>query len=75
MATNSPTTNQHSLPEKTLLFTIEEAAKMQNLKISRLRSAIFKKEISYVKLGALIRFRSEDLSRFINENIIPTRAL
>ena len=66
---------QNSFPENSLLFIIEEAAKMLNLKISRIRTAIFKKEISHVKLGALIRFRSEDLTKFINENLIPTRAL
>lgn len=75
MSSKSSNFSTKSHPENTLLFTVEEASKILNLKISRLRSAIFKREISYVKLGALIRFRSEDLTRFINENLIPPRAL
>lgn len=75
MVKNASVFPTNSLNENTLLFTVEEASKMLNLKISRIRSAIFKREISYVKFGALIRFRAEDLSNFINKNIIPPRAL
>ncbi|MBL7664639.1 MAG: helix-turn-helix domain-containing protein [Bacteriovoracaceae bacterium] len=51
------------------LFTIEEAAKKLNLKISKLRQAIFKKEIAYIKLGALIRFRNADIQNYIDKNV------
>lgn len=52
------------------LYTIEEASKLLKLKVSKLRKAIFRKEIRYIKLGGLVRFREEDLLRYINENII-----
>ncbi len=51
------------------LYTIQEAAKYLNVKVSRLRQAVFRREISYVKLGALVRFREEDLSGFIASNV------
>jgi excisionase family DNA binding protein len=38
------------------LLTIEEAAQLLKIKKSRLRKAIFRREVKYVKLGALIRF-------------------
>lgn len=51
------------------LLTTEEAAKLLNIKVSRLRRAVFRKEISYIKLGALVRFREEDLTNYIESNI------
>lgn len=53
-----------------LLFTVDEAAKILNIKISRLRMAIFRREINYVKLGALVRLREEDIKNFINKNLV-----
>ena len=52
------------------LYTIEEASDLLKLKVSKLRKAVFKKEIHYIKLGGLVRFREEDLLRYIDENII-----
>jgi excisionase family DNA binding protein len=60
--------------EKKLLYTVDEAAKVLNIKLSRMRMAIFRKEISYVKFGALVRLREEDILKFININLIPERA-
>jgi excisionase family DNA binding protein len=54
---------------KVHLFTVEEASIKLNIKVSRLRQAIFRREISYVKLGALVRFREEDLTNFVQKNI------
>lgn len=56
--------------DEKLLYTVEEAARILNIKISRVRMAIFRKEISYVKLGALVRFRSIDLENFISKNLV-----
>lgn len=53
-----------------LLYTVDEAAKILNIKISRLRMAIFRREINYVKLGALVRLREEDIKSFINKNLV-----
>ena len=60
--------------EKKILYTVEEASRILNLKLSRMRMAIFRKEISYVKLGALVRIREEDIRKFININLIPGQA-
>lgn len=60
--------NEGSL--SSLLFTVDEAAKILNIKISRLRMAIFRKKINYVKLGALVRLREEDIKSFINKNLV-----
>lgn len=56
--------------ERKILYTVEEASRILNLKISRMRMAIFRKEISYVKLGALVRIREEDIKNFISINLI-----
>jgi len=47
------------------LLTINQAAELLNVKISWLRSAIFKKEIPYIKLGHLIRFKSVHLYKWL----------
>jgi excisionase family DNA binding protein len=51
------------------LLTVEEASKFLNVKVSWLRQAIFKREINYIKVGALVRFREEDLESYIQKNI------
>jgi excisionase family DNA binding protein len=62
---------KHTLKEKKYkrLLTIEEASKILNIKVSRLRQAVFRREINYVKLGALVRFREDDLQIFITKNL------
>ncbi|HLE12052.1 MAG: hypothetical protein A2504_08795 [Bdellovibrionales bacterium RIFOXYD12_FULL_39_22] len=54
------------------LLTISEAAAYLNIKISRLRMAIFRKEIDYIKLGWLIRFRRNHLEEWINKRTCTT---
>jgi len=52
--------------EKALeLFTIEEAATLLKVKISRLRKAVFNQEVRFVKLGALVRFKRAHLEEWI----------
>ena len=68
------TKNTESKIEKKVLYTVEEASRILNLKLSRMRMAIFRKEISYVKLGALVRLREEDIKKFININLIQGQA-
>ena len=43
------------------LMTIAETAAYLNVKISKVRSMVFKKQINFYKIGALIRFDVEDL--------------
>ena len=52
------------------LLTIEEASQLLKLKISRIRSAVFKREVKYIKLGALIRFKKDHLTEWINSSTI-----
>ena len=54
------------------LLTIEEAASLLKLKISRLRKAVFRREIKYVKLGKLVRFRPAHLSEWIERRTVST---
>lgn len=56
------------------LLTIEDASKLLNLKISRIRKAVFRREVKYIKLGALIRFKKDHLTEWINSCVIvPVR--
>ena len=50
------------------LLTIEEAAKLLSIKISRLRTAVFRKEIPFIKIGRLVRFKESHLSEWISSN-------
>jgi excisionase family DNA binding protein len=52
-----------------MLLAHEEAAKMLQIKVSKLRSMVFRKEIPYVKIGRLVRFRITDLEQFISNNL------
>lgn len=51
------------------LLTIEEASNYLNVKVSWLRQAVFRREISHIKVGALVRFREEDLHNYIQKNL------
>lgn len=55
--------------DKKVLLTVEEASKFLNVKVSWLRQAVFRKEINHIKVGALVRFREEDLENYIQKNI------
>ena len=48
------------------LLTIEEAAQLLKVKKSRLRKAIFRQEVKFVKLGALVRFKRAHLQEWID---------
>ncbi len=52
------------------LLTIEEASSLLKLKISRIRTAVFKREVKYIKLGALIRFKKDHLTEWIESHTV-----
>jgi len=52
------------------LLTIEEASKLLSVKISRLRTAVFKREIPFVKIGHLVRFRASDLDAWVSKKTV-----
>ena len=55
------------LEENAKLLTIQDAAELLNVKISRMRAMIFKNEIPFFKLGRLIRFDKDDLLIWVEE--------
>ena len=59
-----------NLDGKVEILTIKEAAKFLNIKVSNLRSAVFKRKIPYFKLGALIRFKKSDLVEWLEKSLV-----
>ena len=57
------------------LITIEQAAEMLNIKISRVRQAIFRREVDHIKLGALVRFRESHIYDWIKRQTVKSTAL
>ncbi|RZF21731.1 DNA-binding protein [Halobacteriovorax vibrionivorans] len=52
------------------LLNIEEASSFLSVKVSRLRTAVFRKEIPFVKFGRLVRFKKEELLKWIDSNTV-----
>ncbi len=61
------------MPDNQMLFNINEASQMLNIKVSRLRTAIFRREIGHVKIGGLIRFSKQHLEAWISESEVLPR--
>lgn len=51
------------------LLDLKKASKFLGVRESWLRSRIFKKEIPFVKLQRLVRFRKADLENYIEKNL------
>ena len=49
------------------LLNINEASSYLNLKVSKLRMMIFKREIPMVKIGRLVRFNRLELDQWIEQ--------
>ncbi len=47
------------------LYSVLEAAKLLNLKVSRIRSAIFKREVEIIKIGRLVRIPHSSIVSWI----------
>jgi excisionase family DNA binding protein len=54
------------------LMTIEEASAFLNLKVSKLRKDIFMKTIPYYKIGSLIRFKKDELIKWVEEKLVSS---
>ena len=52
------------------LMTVEDLAKVLNVKKSWIRGAVFTKKIPYIKVGNLVRFREEELKNWILKNTV-----
>lgn len=55
------------LPKEFELLTLEQTSDFLNVKISKLRSMVFKRQIPVLKLGGSLRFNKEDLKKWLNE--------
>lgn len=56
------------------LMTVGEAAVFLNIKVSRLRQAVFRREVKHIKLGALVRFKEEHLIEWVERQTINPAA-
>lgn len=54
-----------STASNSTIMTLNEACDFLKVKKSRLRTAIFRKEIPYIKIGRLIRFDHDDLKAWL----------
>jgi excisionase family DNA binding protein len=52
------------------LMTIKEASKFLNLTVSKLRKDIFQKTIPYYKIGSLIRFKKDELIKWLDQKVV-----
>jgi excisionase family DNA binding protein len=50
------------------LLCINEASVYLNLRVSKLRAMIFKREIPLVKIGRLIRFEKSQLDQWLKQH-------
>jgi excisionase family DNA binding protein len=56
------------------LLNFSETKDFLNITTCHIRSLIFKKEIGFIKVGKLIRFSPEDLSKWINSRrVLPSQ--
>ena len=52
------------------LMTIKEVMVVLKVRESKVRKMVLNKEIKYLKIGSLIRFRKSDIQDYLNENLI-----
>ena len=52
------------------LLSMEEVAKLLSVKISWIRSLVFKKQIPYLKIGKHIRFSTTEIEKWVEERRI-----
>ena len=51
------------------LLTINELILLLNIKESHLRSLIFRQEIPFIKVGRLVRFKPEQIKKWLEEKL------
>ena len=51
-------------------LTVEEAAKELNIKVSRMRTAIFRNEVPYIKIGSLVRIPKVNLHDHMKNTVL-----
>ena len=59
------------MKDKSLEYlNLSEAAELFNFKKSRLRTAVFRREVPHIKIGGLIRFRRSDLVTWLENKVV-----
>ena len=48
------------------LFSVEEMAHYLSMKKSRIYNLIFKKQIPYIKIGSSVRFKPEEILKWLD---------
>lgn len=54
------------------LLGIEDVKRLFKVKESKMRRAVLKKEIPYIKLGGLIRFEKNELKKYIERQTVKS---
>jgi len=55
------------------VMTTKQAAEFLQLRESRIKTAIFRREIPFSKVGKLVRFRRSDLEKWLEERTVYPR--
>lgn len=61
--------------EHKLMIDIYEASEFLGLKVSRIRMAVFRGEIPYRKVGALVRFVPSELKEWVDSESVKPQTL
>ena len=56
------------MKERIKLLTIDEVSSLLSLKVSWIRSAVFRKQIPFIKTGRLLRFDLDELKSWLESN-------
>jgi excisionase family DNA binding protein len=59
-------------PEK--LLTVEEAAQLTTMSPSWMRQRIFRKEISYLKIGRSVRIPTSSIEKLLSKSYVGARS-
>ena len=54
------------------LLGIEDVKRLFKVKESKMRRAILKKEIPYIKLGGLVRFEKNELKKYLERQTVKS---
>jgi len=53
------------------LLTVNDVARMTGWKPKTVRMKVWRRELSYVKLGRSVRFKEEEINRLIDRSTVP----
>lgn len=51
-------------------LTVSQAAQAANVRESRIRTALFRRELTYLKIGALVRIPRKELQEWLNRCVV-----